>query len=402
MYTMKLALIRCIFIALLITLCSAVFALCAEENLPPFDVGEWLNLPDHNDFPWKVRVYGPVLTRQQRQQLTISATINGFDLEDVGRKRDLHFVLKVATADGRWIPGYSYTHGSVPSGMDWYHNIEYANILFVRPGRYTIVLIVYDAFLKQGNIVRKRVKVTGLSKDPLPELDRTLPEVEFTGGNQIVSRFSQFLSPSKEWLPVKNSRSLYVDIVVNTSIDEPYDRYSWPTLQASSVLSHLLLEKGCVRVTILDALRMKTLFDREDATNFDWQHAMQVFMEQERAVIDLGTLGSRTQASAYLDDVFQKILDEGACAPGEESPLRIVIVVGGGSFEFPKHTSVQQIVPQDPASVRFFYFRYTDIWLSDDLLDMLKRTKPQKFFIDQPLVFRKALAELISDLEKYK
>lgn len=79
MYTLKLALIRCILITLLIALCSAVLALCAEEDLPPFDVEEWLNLPDHNDFPWKVRVYGPVLTRQQRQQLTISATINGVD-----------------------------------------------------------------------------------------------------------------------------------------------------------------------------------------------------------------------------------------------------------------------------------------------------------------------------------
>jgi len=402
MYTLKLALIRCILITLLIALCSAVLALCAEEDLPPFDVEEWLNLPDHNDFPWKVRVYGPVLTRQQRQQLTISATINGVDLEDVGSRRDLHFVLKVATANGRWIPGYSYTHGSVPSGMDWYHNIEYANILFVRPGRYTIVLIVYDAYLKEGNIVRKRVKVTGLSKDPLPELDRNLPEVEFTGGNQIVSRFSQFLSPGKEWLPVKNSHSLCVDIVVNTSIDEPYGRYSWPTLQASSVLSHLLLEKGRIRVTVLDALRMKTLFDREDAADFDWQNAMEVLMGQEGAVIDVGTLESRTQASAYMADVFQKILDDEACEPAEKSPLKIVIVVGGGWFEFPKHTSVQQIDPQDPASVRFFYFRYTDIWLSDDLSEMLKRTKPQKFFFDQPLVFRKALAELISDLEKYK
>jgi hypothetical protein len=396
---------RYIGIAVLTAICGVVVALGADEDIPPFDVAEWLSMPDHMDFPWKVRIPAKSswVNLQQRYVTGVSATIDGGDLEDTTNKRVLHFVLKVATSDNRWLPGYSYTRASIPSGVDRFHEIQYINRLYLRPGHYTVALIVYDPAFKQGNIYRKNVEVSRLKNDPLPELDRNMPDVEFIGTDQM-------LGQGKEWLPVKNNRYLCIDIVVNTSVDKPYSQYSSSVLQASSVLSHLELSKGSVRVTLLDALRMKTIFNRVDAVDFDWQQAIEVFKDQERAVIDIGTLGLQTQASAYLLDEFQKILEDSACGPGAESPLKIVIVVSGGWLKFAKDTRIHQIEPQDPDAVRFFYFNtYTyGESVGDQLYKMLKRTKPRRFLFDDPLfsrdplLFRKALASLISDLEKLK
>jgi hypothetical protein len=397
MHAMKSIFARYILAAASVAFCSTLGAFAAGEEAPPFDVAEWLSMPDHMDFPWKVYLTTKIsrVDLQQRYMAGVHAYIDCGDLRDSRNQRDLHFVLKVATSDNRWFPGYSYTHTAIPSGVDRSHEIHYMDRVYLRPGRYILALIVYDPALKQGNVYRRNVEVSRLKNDPLPKLDSTLPDVDFVGTDVWL------LGQGKEWLPVKNSRCLCVDIIANTSIDDPYRQYSRPILQASSVLSHLVLHKGRVRVTILDALRMKTLCSREDATDFDWQRAIEIYRDQERAMIDVGTLESRTQASAYLFDQFQKILNDSACVPGVESPLKIVIVVGAGRLKFAEHTRVEQIIAQDPASDRFYYFSYT-MESPDDLSKMLKGTKSRRLFFDDPFLFRKALAELISDLEKLK
>ena len=168
------------------------------------------------------------------------------------------------------------------------------------------------------------MKVSPISGNILPELDRDLPDIEFTSEERP-------LAEGKEWLPVKNSRSLCIDIVANTSLDWHHERrlgvnysggYSWAPavtstdiLQAASVLSHLRLRKGRVRVSIVDPLWMKTLFIREDAAAFDWQRASQVVETRDPDTIDIDLLVSKMQASAYLVDKLNEILRDDACGP---------------------------------------------------------------------------------------
>ena len=401
----------CGAVGILIILCGGACTSEANEDGPPFDVDRWLNGPDREDFPWDVQASYPSLTLQQRYRVEIRVLFDGGGLRHSAIQHDLHFVLKVASGDSNWVPGYSHTRVPFPPQEYNFNVIDFSDSVYLRPGRYTIALIVFDPILKKGNLWRKRVKVSPISGNILPELDRDLPDIEFTSKERP-------LAEGKEWLPVKNSRSLCIDIVANISMDWHHERrlgvfYSasgrgWSSsprvtstdiLQVASVLSHLGLRKGRVRVSIVDPLWMKTLFNREDAAVFDWQRASQVVEMRDPDTIDIGLLVSKMQASAYLVDKLQEILKVGACAPGTESPLKIVIVVST-HMVFAKQTVIRQVVPQDPASVRFFHFRIPKgIPADDDLYKMLKSANPQTITVADGLSFRKELAVLISRLE---
>lgn len=401
----------------MVALYSAAAAIRATGDAPPVDVDRLLKGPDHKDFPWQVWAAAPYLTVQQRFLVVVRATINCGRLQNRALRRDLHFVVKVGNADSRWVPDYSYTRVPVPSGLDKAFQIQYVDGVYLRPGRYVIAIIVYDDLLKKQNVWRKFLTVDRVKQDPLPEIDRNLPDVEFIA-EAVETYFHKGyfeydsgwrLSQGREWLPVKNNRHLCVDVVANTSVDSDYnpvfrrDAPSSQILKISSVLSHLDLRNGRVRITILDALRMKTLFYREDTAGFDWRGASRRVAGQNPNTIDAGLLAPEARNYDYLFDTLGKILKDDACAPETKSPLKIIIIVSG-SMQLPERAHVRQAIPQTilqiPATVRFFGFLRSDP-MYDDLTRMMKQIKPEpQIFSDwYPLSFRKALAFLISSLE---
>jgi hypothetical protein len=408
---------RCVAAAVLINICVAAGALRpnneSADDLPPFNVDRWLNGPNREDFPWGVQVSAPTLTLQQRYVVQVRAFfyIRRGILKNTKIPQDLHFVLKVAPEGYNWVPQYSYTRIPFPSKEDEYNILEFTKDIYLRPGTYTIALIACDPVLDKGNVWREQVKVAPLKRDKLPELDRNLRSIEFASKERP-------LAMGREWLPVKNNRSLCIDIVANTSMDWHNNPrlgrwYQSPgppivardkskhILQVASVLSHLGVRKGRVRVSIVDALRTKTLFNREDAADFDWQRASRSLKTETPSTIDIDLLASQTQASAYLYDTLQEILEDNACASGTELPLKIVIVVST-DMVFPEDTPIRQIVLPNRDSVRFFYFKIPKgIPANDDLHKMLEKTKPKAFTVRNGSSFRMDLADLISRLEKF-
>jgi hypothetical protein len=417
---------RHIFVAFLITLCSSVFALGSAKDAPPFEANRWLDGPNQKNFPWEVLISPPYWSFQQRQMVQINVNINGDRLQDPKNRKDLHFVIKVTAADTRLVSDYSYESVPIKQELDGSRQIHYVNRISLRPGLYSIAILVYDALLHKGNVRQKRVRVNRPKGDPLPELDRDLPDIEFfptkPQEDQASYGMDWPLSRGKEWLPVNNNRCLCIDIVANTSVDydsnyqlgqfdawndlHRSDVKSSDVLQASSVLSHLTLRKGRIRVSILDTLRMKTFLDWEEASTIDWQRVIESLEKRDPFTINADVLGSQTQASAYLSDKLQKIMEDDACANEAEIPLKIVIVVSRDTL-FAERIRLRPVLtripPQDPASVRFFYFCLTEPgkW-DDDLFMMLKKTKPQRFNILDPYSFRTTLAALISSLEQMK
>ena len=398
-------------------LCRAVSGTGDIGGSPPFDVDQLLKGPDRNDFPWRAWVAAPYLTVQQRHLVAVRATINCGRLNNKALRRDMHFVVKVGNADGRWIRELSYTRVRVPAGLDKAFQLQYVSGLYLRPGRYVIALIAYDDLLKKKNVLRRPVTVARLKNDPLPELDRKLPDVEFIseapesyfGKGYFEYNSGWPMSEGMEWLPVKNSRHLCVDIVANTSVDNdniPGFRGGAPsshTLRVSSVLSHLSLSSGQVRVSVIDALRMKTLIDRRDAAGFDWQGANRLVERQNPGTIDAGLLDPGTQGFDYLLDTLRRIAGDNPCAPKTKSPLKIVILVSGG-MQLPGNGHIPQAMRQTvlhgPGSIRFFCFSAGNPGY-DGLARILKQMKPQPAMLSSgdPFAFRKSLAHLISIFE---
>jgi|WetSurMetagenome_2_1015567.scaffolds.fasta_scaffold381257_1 hypothetical protein len=218
------------------------------------------------------------------------------------------------------------------------------------------------------------------------------------------------------FLLVKSQRPLRIDVVVNASVDSVDDWKRILTdfpdkstkltylLACSSIVSHLIPSNGSIRVSILDTLKMKTFADRENAIDFDWESAIKTVAGQNPDTVDARSLGSQNKASAYFTDQLQKIIKcdaNDSCASAKESPLRIVIVVSH-EMKFTENKPVQKLVlPQDSASIRFFYFLMMErAGVNDDIYRTLKSTNPKRYDISDYSSFLKALKALISEIEK--
>jgi hypothetical protein len=399
---------------------------CAEEIArpsPAFDISAWLQRSNRADLPWKVTLIKPRLTLQQRYLVQVSALIYTARLRKRNVGRDLNFVLKVADSDGNWVPGYSYTHLPMPAGLPSYYEIQCVTGIYLRPGKYTIALVLYEANLKQGNVWKKSLEVKAMKEDPLPDLDRDLPRIEFISGTPEYVMGSGMshayldsvwpLGKGMEWLPVANKSDMFLDIVVNVSFNmmlRGQSMQQWwvnypinaaQMVQAASVLSHLRLNKGRIRISIVDVMNMKTIFDREDAQGFDWRNAGEVVRKQNRFTIDIDRLSFFTQVSAYFQAKLNEILEDGSSASSGGAPHRVLIVVSNQQ-EFPEKTPIIKVVPQNPESTRLFYFCVNNrFYISGDINEMLKSAAQKRFNVRQPRDFRKALSDLILELEKY-
>jgi len=227
---------------------------------------------------------------------------------------------------------------------------------------------------------------------------------------------------------VNNKRSLCVDFIVNVSDDYDYiskpecrtnvgasgwSAYgtpcpsnfyvnSWQRLNISGNLAQLKLNKGKVRVSILDTLQMQTLADRQIPSEFDWDRANKALMKQEKITFFTPPSGSRSP-SEYLTAQIHKILSDPPCVDSTEEPIKIIIVVSSESkMQLSKDVPLKKVLPINKDTVRFFYFCLTNGYRKDDVYKIIKPAKPQKFMnVSLWPNFDKALAKLISDLEQY-
>jgi hypothetical protein len=429
MHMLRLAVVRCGTVMILMALCNAAAALGQGRAAPPFDIDPWLSSPDTAEFPWTIRVSSQKVDMPPRYRVTITTTIECGRFKDKEIGHDMHFVLKVATSDNHWIPGYHYNHLSIQPGCGSSKPFTSHNAVFLRPGDYNFAIIVYDSVLKQGHVSKKHFKAPPLKWD----LDYGLPEVEFNpapinagfmprpdlpliyADPRTQRRFGPaFMSPGSALgsmkLPVKNKRGVCIDIIVNTSVDY----YSGPSsgnffrsfaiMRLARDLSNLELNKGRVRISIVDASQLKTFCDRKDGGDIEWEQIRKVLPKPDPDKIDAGLLKKQNQVPSFLINKIDQILDDEPCAPEEKASQKIVAIISS-EMRFSQNTPIPRFTPRDPGAARLYYFRVPFRYgEQDDLARMLKQGKAQR--IDSadgmvtPLDFRKMVATLISDLDK--
>ncbi len=388
----------------------------SQDDLP-FPAEEWLRGPERRDFPWKVHVGPPRLTFQQRFLVQVRAEIPAEPLQRSGPRRDLHFLLKVADEQGHWFRGEDYNHIVVPPNLDRATDIQFTTGLYLRPGSYVIALIAYDSVLRNGNLWRHPLRVQ-LKQDPLPQLGRELPAVEFLtdvprdslAGRQPRADEGWSLGGGREWLPVQNTRPMRVDVVLNFSnwLDPRmrgtpsaawYLQRVGRLLQIGSVLSHLDLARGCVQVSGVDIHNLRIIFDRVDASRFDWNKADEKIFSVNQNMVNISTLQKQTATAQFFRRFLSEIMfNSPECGSGGE-PARRVMIIAGGTHVFPEGTKLSGVWPEQPCDCEVFYLR-ADNGVYDQVETMLKPLKPRRFTIPSAQEFRKSLAQLISDLGK--
>jgi hypothetical protein len=443
MNVMKSSFLWCIAGLVLIILNSTGFALCADKTSPPFDVDQVLNSLQHSPLDmWMDKVVDTWITKievmpapglpQHHYAVNVLAWV-----WQRNEQHDLHFIMKVAREGDKWDPGYDYelvlAREGIAQQVTGRERYEYSAGVLLSPGRYTIAIITYDPVRKKGNVVTKQIKLPRLKSNSLQEFKDKPPDVIFNNGSGPMHNLDWPLQEGS-YLTVKNRRPLCIDIVVNVSSDKvsyPNDIYfsdysphpaSLP--EYSTFFSHLKLSSGSIRVSILDALRMTTFADRENAIGYNWGRTIKNVSEQDSDTVDASALDPK-KASGYLVDQVQKVLnDAGGHVAG--SPLRIVIIVSR-KMPFPEIQKI--VIPQNSASTQFFYFQedlhrraahyeivrppvlstpafvgetQKNVSLNDNLYQMLKSTNLKRFVVSDRSSFLKSLSVLISEIEKLR
>src|SRR5258708_30224864 len=157
-----------------------------QDAKTSFSVQSWLEGPDRRDFPWEVRIDPPTLTYQQRFLLEVTAAVDGSVLR---QKPYRHFtiIVKLADKDGHCLPGDDATDYAVTQPTGPIDQLRFYTGVYVRPGDYRIAVLMYDSAHQEGNVKHVTLHVPAPKHDPLPELARDFPAVEFSPRNPRLS-----------------------------------------------------------------------------------------------------------------------------------------------------------------------------------------------------------------------
>jgi hypothetical protein len=364
----------------------------------------WFEEPEQHAKHWKVKIGPSMLTYSQRYVIGASAEF------PIPKKRevrpDFHVVVRVADEQGRWFDGYDYSHIDLSKVPANYNAVQWQTDFFARAGKYNVVLLAYDSVSGEHFLWRKMVEVD--KPEVLPELDQHLPQIEF-----IDLRNGR--APVGEYIPIHNQRPLRIDVVLNLTGDlhmnlRPtyFGRFRQWTVEtalmgAVSVLSQLNPERGCVRVSAIDILHLEETRDRAAADpEVDWREVRDTIRKnRDQSTVDVRTLKGRQQARDFFRQFLERVLsDSTGCGRNLPAQDRAVIVVSD-SLTFPEGTFDQTVSPSNQNGSKFFHVKITfngQAW--DQVGRMLSELHPRKFSVNNPKDFRKALAEIITDLEK--
>ncbi len=414
------------FLAFLLT--DLVLPVSAQEsaaNNSP-EIMQWLNGPNRRDMSWKIWVWPPLLTFQQRYRMVVSGMIDSSVLREK-EIQDITVEIKLEDRKGNWFDGEDSTDYEVPpTPPNSLSFVVFQSAFYAFPGNYRLAALLFDKSHRVVNVQHRDLHFPAVKGNVLPEFAQGLPAIEFPlripGMNRDQPRIKDrgfSLAQGVEHLPIASVRPLLVDILMDFSepdaIDLPYhlgpldkglisQREYYKNLalmlEMGSVLSHLQPAHGCVRVSATDMSRMRIILDRQEAGSLNWGKLEDDLYEADLDHIDLATLTSQLSRSTFAGHFLAQLAnDPSGCGAGNE-PLDHVVVLVSHHLQYPPHTPVTPIQPQDCPHCRFVYFRLTSFKFEpiDPYRDILKPLHPRSFRFSSPEGFRKALSELTTEL----
>ncbi|HEU5401365.1 MAG TPA: hypothetical protein VFU86_08415 [Terriglobales bacterium] len=423
---------------LIVALALASCALASGPQEAPAGLEQLFQGSEHQDIPWKVNFSSPRLMFQQVYLVEARARIDPSALRRAGSTDVLHFALRVQLEKGKWATGGEYKDYKLPPGIRRENEIEYATAVYLRPGNYTLNLAVFDNATGKSSLTRDAIRVPKLDNDPFPELDAFLAPVEFPNGfpqqeveNERTDDGELFpVAQAGDPIPIATTHPAVVDIVLDmakrptqSALDslDPFERPRFrrrpeipriPSksaisnyeleigrlLQVGDLLSRLAPSSGCVRISAVDVLRMKTILDRADKTNLDWGRFEEQIGKFDQDTIDVKVLTNRKGPAHFMRGYLDQLSAESsACGAG----ARHYIIVVSHHVPFPaKDDKLPEV---DGERARFYYLQsQLGVAVSDDLGDLLKPVRPERLSFNSPRDFRKALARIVSDMKAGK
>ncbi len=431
-----------IYIAGLV-LSMAMATTCAlgevKEPPPRLPVERWLLEPEQRLPGWTVRVEGPVLTFALRQAVTLRAEADVQDSKLLGH--DLHFFVRVADAQGHWLPEKRYSSIEKLPRMA---KVTATERFFADPGDYRISFVIYDSVNGTHGVWHRPVHV--------PKSEKVL-SYPYARSIEYIDPEEPFkLSDSPALPPLENRNAVRVDVVLNLTerseleLGDRHDivldqftrggrRYqhvypNWQLgrerqdftteslLAIAEVLDEMKLN-GCVQVSVVDAVRSKVMVDRRRL--LDPAAILKALKERrDTQKVDARVLLARQQAGTFLHNFLQGLIaDNSGCnTPSERMDRAIVLISDALVFPESKQLTPLRPPPAEVRATRFYFLRmtvtdyvggvafgraYTSAAIppDDQVGRLLKDLDVHRFNLSEPKDFERALPKFLDDLKVF-
>lgn len=410
----------------------------SREVPPEIPFAEWITEAKRADLPWSINVSSPRLSILQRLTVEFRVKVPAKALYLLGPTYQLFLDirLKPAGADA-WLEEHQIAGTRLLERMPRENYLEFSMHALVLPGNYTVGFILFDGVSGMRSVATRTLNVRPRSSDPLPEITRNLPPVEFFQRGVDQERESLPETKSRLWLPVVTRRPVHIELLVNFAAPEPTagpPTLSGPMVSAErnaktlraqhqrgvsrmlgvlKVFSQMEIPNGSLHITALDIVRRNVFFEQDAGGELDWPRLQAALGKLNPLSIPVQALEGRRQNAAFFREVLQHRFPPPApmashggnggsdAAPSSPEPLRVFIVISS-PVVFARGADLAPAVFPRGADYRVYHLQYRlgggYIW--DDLPRVLRELGPQRFELQTAEDFRRAIARLLADLRQ--
>jgi hypothetical protein len=377
----------------------------APLELRSIPISDWLNAGNHADIPWDLRVRQPYLRIDQRLEVSYSARISAKDLNRSGDDHELFLVSRVSSPEGEWLNEPKIVRHMLAGELPKHLELQFFMRVVVQPGDYLLWITLYDRKTGKHNVAKRRLQVSELRGDPLPELYRRMPLVEFPDITESEKEDIGFVTGQLN-LPVRNKHPLQVELISMLSPPEQWTgrsrimrAHNDDTLGALSALSQLDLAEGSLSITGLDLVRRQVIFEQRQFDNVRWTSFVQAMKKAQSPDVSAKDLQESKNNGAF----FREILNQRITAPASETQgMRVVIVVTSSRL-FESGSDLRPLQVEGDCNCRVYYLRFrlnvNDVF--DQLEKLMRPLRPRVFNLITAQDLRKAIAQIIDELAKF-
>jgi len=384
---------------------AAVAPLAAAQEPPPLDlrsipISDWLDAGEHAEIPWSFVVREPILRVDQRLEIAYTARISGKNLNRTGADHEIFLVSRVSSPDGEWLNQpeiVRHTAGQLANNVQ----LDLVMRVVVKPGEYVLWSVLYDRKTGRHNVAKRRLRVSELRGDPLPDLYSRMPLVEFPDYREVSTDSLAFVN-GELYLPIRNKRPLHVELISMLSPPEQWTgrnrivrAHNDGTLGALAALSQMELMDGSLSITGLDLVRRQVLFEQRNFQSIEWKSLLQAMKKAQSLDISTEALQGAKNNGAF----FREILNERLTTDLPADAMRVVIVVTSSRL-FESGADLRPLQLEGDCNCRIYYLRFrlnvNDVF--DQLEKFIKPLRPRIFNLLTARDLRKAIAEIVTDL----
>lgn len=387
----------------------------------PFE--QWLNGQGETHMHWSAKVTDPQLSPHQRLVANVFVQVDGGELARLRGKGRFLVLLQVTDNQSHvWQNHLEINLKQMKEGVKG-SNAELSQQFFVLPGDYSVSIAVYSGATGDHSTLTRRLHVTGLRNDPLPDAWRDLPAVEFIPSQKDLDGWLLSSTRSRLQLADTSGNPARVDLIVNLTPAEQFagssriqNRNFGVLLPSTRVLSQVDWGAAEFTLRLLDISRHRIAYQHDGGSDFDWSGTAASLTGINPGIIDARSLERRRySADFFVNQIRLRI--HAAARSGKQS----AVIVLSAPVQFKEGQDLRPLTFSRPPNVRVYYIRYqpppevvfgppifgrpprairSDFVAVDQLEPLLRTLEPRLFDVRTPEQFRKALATILGEISR--